>query len=221
MKRLIAILCLFLSACGGGGGSSEPKPDTQPQAAPSGSATVVFYGDSTFEGAPYPNRTQAARVSDRLGIPIDSAAVSGTRLSDLLLGRDGRNPTLNQSLRRFPNARYVLENFGINDSAQLDPNGFRDSLRQFIYEVRAAGKTPILVTPSPSFRADPTFHQSFLDYVQIVREIAAEQGVALIDVNAAFPWITNADLTEGVHPLPAVYEQIADYLAAQLSALMI
>lgn len=219
MKALItAILAISLAACGGGGGS-EPEKATQ-QAAPSGTATVLFYGDSTFVGAPYPNRTQADRVSDRLGIPIDSAAVSATRLFQLLAGSDGRNPPLRQSLTLHPNARFVLENFGINDSGMQQPEAFRNDLRQFVLEVRAAGRTPILVTPNPSYRADPALQASFLAYVQVIREVAAEQGAHLIDVNTQFAWITNDDLTEGVHPLPAVYEQIADFLASELRAIM-
>lgn len=219
MKALIsAILAISLVACGGGGGSGPEK--AAPQAAPSGTATVLFYGDSTFEGAPYPNRTQAARVSDRLGIPIDSAAVSATRLFQLLAGSDGRNPPLRQSLALHPNARFVLENFGINDSGMQQPETFRNDLRQFVLEVRAAGRIPILVTPNPSYRSDPALQASFLAYVQVIREVAAEQGAHLIDVNAQFAWITNDDLTEGVHPLPAVYEQIADFLAAELQVIM-
>jgi lysophospholipase L1-like esterase len=86
---------------------------------------------------------------------------------------------------------FLMIQFGHND--QKPGSGyvpaatdFKDYLLRYITEARAHGATPILVTPMNrrNFDADGKIVQTLGDYPQAMREVAAQQKVALIDLNA-------------------------------------
>ncbi|MGA8940452.1 MAG: rhamnogalacturonan acetylesterase [Acidobacteriaceae bacterium] len=86
---------------------------------------------------------------------------------------------------------YLMLQFGHNDQkpgkgyvpAATD---FKTYLLQYIHEVRAHGATPILVTPMNrrNFDASGKIIQTLGEYPQAMREVAQQQHVALIDLNA-------------------------------------
>ncbi len=86
---------------------------------------------------------------------------------------------------------YLIIQFGHNDQktgigyvpAATD---FRTYLLRYIAGARAHGATPILVTPMNrrNFDANGRIVQTLGDYPEAMREVAAEQKVALIDLNA-------------------------------------
>ena len=89
---------------------------------------------------------------------------------------------------------YVLIQFGHNDSHEpgrpesTDAAGdYRDYLRRYVDESRAAGATPILVTPMHrrTFGADGTLADTLRPYADAMEAVAAEENVALIDLHAA------------------------------------
>ena len=85
---------------------------------------------------------------------------------------------------------YLAIQFAHND--QKPGNGFvsipdyKAQLKSYIDQARARGATPILVTAMNRRSFDETGHirQTLGDYPQATRDIAAEQHVALIDLNA-------------------------------------
>jgi len=86
---------------------------------------------------------------------------------------------------------YLMIQFGHND--QKPGNGyvpaatdFKTYLLQYITAARAHGATPILVTPMNrrNFDADGKIVQTLGDYPAVMREVAEEQKLALIDLNA-------------------------------------
>ncbi|WP_158824109.1 rhamnogalacturonan acetylesterase [Granulicella sp. S156] len=86
---------------------------------------------------------------------------------------------------------YLMIQFGHND--QKPGNGyvpaatdFKTYLLQYITEARAHGATPILVTPMNrrNFDADGKIVQTLGDYPAAMREVAEQQKLALIDLNA-------------------------------------
>ena len=86
---------------------------------------------------------------------------------------------------------YLMIQFGHND--QKPGNGyvpaatdFKTYLLQYITEARAHGATPILVTPMNrrNFDADGKIVQTLGDYPAVMREVAKQQKLALIDLNA-------------------------------------
>jgi hypothetical protein len=70
----------------------------------------------------------------------------------------------------------------------LEPfTSYKEQLKLYIAEARRKGATPVLVTSMPRrhFGADGKIANSLGDYPQAVRQTAAEEGVTLIDLNAA------------------------------------
>jgi len=87
---------------------------------------------------------------------------------------------------------YVLIQFGHNDASEhkLDrytpPDQYRDNLRRFIHEARSLNAHPILLTPVMRRRFDEqgNFYDTHGRYAHIVREVAHDEGVPLIDMHA-------------------------------------
>ncbi len=87
---------------------------------------------------------------------------------------------------------FVIIQFGHNDQKDDDPRryapaqtDFKAFLRSFIADVLAKGATPILATSVArrKFGKDGRVVQTLADYPQALRDVAAETGVALIDMN--------------------------------------
>jgi lysophospholipase L1-like esterase len=86
---------------------------------------------------------------------------------------------------------YVFIEFGHNDSSKektdryTPPEDYRRNLVRFISDVRAKGATPVLMTPvmRRRFDKDGNFQDSHGVYPDIVRAVAAEYKVALIDMH--------------------------------------
>ncbi len=86
---------------------------------------------------------------------------------------------------------YLMIQFGHNDQKPGQgyvpaATDFKTYLLQYIREARAHGATPILVTPMNrrDFDADGKIVPTLGDYPQTMREVAAQQDVALVDLNA-------------------------------------
>ena len=88
---------------------------------------------------------------------------------------------------------YVLIQFGHNDQRLNDPTKgtdpqttYRKYMNQYVDDARAAGIKPILVT-SLSRRLwgqDGKIHSNLQPYVDVVKEIATQKNVPLIDLHA-------------------------------------
>jgi lysophospholipase L1-like esterase len=86
---------------------------------------------------------------------------------------------------------YVLIQFGHNDESKektdryTPPDEYRRNLLRFVADVRAKRATPVLLTPvmRRRFDAQGIFHDTHGEYPDIVRAVAAEQKVALIDMH--------------------------------------
>ena len=85
---------------------------------------------------------------------------------------------------------FLMVQFAHNDQKPgpgfVSVADYKDSLRQYVADARAHGATPILVTSMNrrSFDAEGHIQQTLGEYPQAMREVAAEQTVALIDLNA-------------------------------------
>ncbi len=96
----------------------------------------------------------------------------------------------------------VLIQFGHNDAYRARPQrwapartDYRDNLLRFIWDVRTAGGTPVLLTPVArrSFGPDGKAKADFADYSAVVRELAASTGTPLIDLEAlSRAWVDRA-----------------------------
>jgi lysophospholipase L1-like esterase len=81
---------------------------------------------------------------------------------------------------------YVLMQFGHNDLAAVQLPRFKQYFVDFIKETKDHGATPVLVTPMNrrTMDANGKVRPSLGEYPEAIRQVAREQGVALIDLNA-------------------------------------
>jgi lysophospholipase L1-like esterase len=172
--------CLLLPACG--------LPDRQKTAAP---LKIVIVGDSTV--ANYPTTVPDRGWGQFIGEYFDDS------VTVVNLARNGRSTKTfiseglwQKALLERPN--YVLIQFGHNDSHAPDrpeatsaATTFRDYLRQYIDESRAAGAVPILITPVQrrTYGPDGRLDNSLLPYAEAMKAVAREKNVSLIDLNAS------------------------------------
>ncbi|RKR81477.1 lysophospholipase L1-like esterase [Mucilaginibacter gracilis] len=92
--------------------------------------------------------------------------------------------------RELKEGDYVLIQFGHNDevptkASYINEAGFKTNLIKFITESRNKKTTPVLITPVARrrFDADGKVQASHDVYSAIVRSVAAEQNVPLIDLD--------------------------------------
>ncbi len=88
--------------------------------------------------------------------------------------------------------QYVLIQFGHNDmpgkgpARETDPSStYPENLIRYVAEARAAGATPILVTPLVRriFKTDGTLRMELAPWADAVRKVAIEHRVPLVDLN--------------------------------------
>ncbi len=143
---------------------------------------IALIGDST--------------VNDEGGWGVGFRASFGPPVEVMNFARNGRSSksfrdegTWAKVLPEKPN--YVLIQFGHNDVPGKGPDRETDAMTyhanivRYIEEVRAAGRTPVLVTSivRRNFDADGKIKRdSLIPYVTEVRKIAAEKNVPLIDL---------------------------------------
>ena len=183
-------------------GGWDPTDDVPARLAPPAKAsaevadgpTLFLAGDSTLADKPdldYPERGwgQLLREFIRPPLILDNRAVNGR--STKSFRAKGHWDALLEALSP---GDWVLIQFGHNDAKATDPSRFADpdgeyraNLRRFVRETRARGGRPILATPVARRRFDEhgAFYDSHGEYPRVVREVAHEEGVPLIDMETA------------------------------------
>jgi pectate lyase len=164
-----------------------------PEAARAESKTVriVIIGDSTVCNYPenVPTRGWGQFVQ---GYFNDAVAVVNWAKSGRSTKTFIKEGLWKKALTEKPD--FVLIQFGHNDSHATDrpeatsaAGDFRDYLRGYIDESRAAGATPILVTPMHrrTFDKDGKLTDILGPYAEAMKEVGAEKKVAVVDLHAA------------------------------------
>ncbi|MCX6543667.1 MAG: pectinesterase family protein [Acidobacteria bacterium] len=165
---------------------ARPERPVPPSAAksPTWRVRIVLVGDST--------------VTDKAGWGSGFKKRLGDRADCINLARNGRSSKSfiaeghwTEALKA--RADYALIQFGHNDmpgkgpDRETDPTTtYRAYLGQYVDEAIAAGVTPIIVTPLTRrlFGPDGKIHSDLGDYAAAARAVAAEKGVAVIDLHA-------------------------------------
>jgi len=174
MRSVLALLlAAALAACGGG--SDEPQQTQSAQSAPAAEAApphIELFGDSTL-------RMVGFELAKVYGDRIENRAVNGTSSTMLIAGTDGLNAPWPGSV----DAPYVIVNHGLADGyayyGQLTQAQYRANLEIL---ASAPGAQVIFQTPLPSTAPG----RDMTEYAQTMREVAAERGLRLIDMNACF-----------------------------------
>ncbi len=152
--------------------------------------TIYLAGDSTVTDqarAPWAAWGQTLPRFFGPGVAIANHAESGETL--LAFRHEGRLAKILSTIRA---GDYLFLQFGHNDqkpgATHLDAfTTFKEQLRLYIAEARRKGAIPVLVTSMPRRKFDDAGRivNTLGDYPEAVRQTAAEEAVALIDLNAA------------------------------------
>jgi acyl-CoA thioesterase-1 len=229
MKRnLVFLAVVTLSGCGG---SSDPvsTPATIAQAGSASAAstaasdatastpvTIDAEGDSTMKGALLVNGTYVfanmpapavaqAQLIQKLGvegITVENDGVVGETVGEDISGWAGIAP-LATRLATDP-SRVVIENYGLNDSLEVDIQTYHDNLVAWIAVVKQAGKIPVLEEPNPS---SLSYYTQLPAFAAMVDQVGYEQQVLVIQQYNYILSLSNwqSMLTDGIHPDQALY----------------
>jgi lysophospholipase L1-like esterase len=154
--------------------------------------TVFLAGDSTMASKRPEKRPETGwgeflqQHLDESRVRVDNHAQNGRSTRTFI--SEGRWQAILDKLRA---GDYVFIQFGHNDSSKekvdryTPPEDYRANLVRFVGEVRARKATPILLTPvmRRRFSQDGRIQDSHGVYPDIVRRVAAEQKVTLIDMH--------------------------------------
>jgi len=176
MKRL-AILCLFV------------WPGIVFSQAP---ATIYLAGDSTMAQKLPEKRPETGwgemlqQFFDSKRIRVENHAQNGRSTKTFI--SENRWATLVAKLKE---GDYVFIQFGHNDSAKekveryTSPEEYRANLMRFVADVQAKKAIPVLLTPvmRRRFNSEGIFYDTHGVYPDIVRSVATEQKVMLIDMH--------------------------------------
>ena len=177
MKIVIALTWLLalpftFGGCGGsGGGASGDVGDNNPD-------LVACMGDSITSGynsagAPYPSRLAVMSGKTVLNFGVPGAQSSyGTSL-------------IGSVVNRKPGYVFIL--YGSNDAINgTGPDTTKQHLRYIISVCKANSCVPILATPPKMALGHAVYDGAAAHTATAIRELAKEEGVALVDLYKAF-----------------------------------
>ncbi len=152
--------------------------------------TLYLAGDSTVTDQPMAPSASWGQMLPRFFAPdisIANHAESGETLKSFVT-----ELRLDKLLSKLAPGDWVMIQFGHNDQKSQWPQTYveaattyRSWLRVYLAEVRRRGATPLLVTSPERRHFDAAGHivDSHGEYPQAVRDVAREEGVALIDLH--------------------------------------
>lgn len=177
MRFVFAVFVLFAAACVSFG---QKRP-----------ITIFLAGDSTM-AAKLPEKRPETGWGEMLGqhfkdgtVRIENRAANGRSTKTFI--SEGKWRSIIDDLKK---GDYVFIQFGHNDSSKdkgeryTPLEDYRRNLVRFVEEVRYMGGQPILLTPVVRRRFDKEgkFYNTHGEYPGIVRSVAKEQKVTLIDM---------------------------------------
>jgi lysophospholipase L1-like esterase len=151
--------------------------------------TVFLAGDSTVTDQPREPGASWGQMLPRFfkpGVAVANHAESGETMKSFIGGL-----RLAKILSQMKKGDYLFIQFGHNDEKQNWPQTYVEAhttyqayLKVFIAEARLRGATPVLVTSMQrrQFDGGGKIRNSHGDYPEVVREVAKEEKVALIDL---------------------------------------
>ena len=162
---------------------------------------VVCAGDSitlgyACDGPTYP--TQLAAMSGKrvrnCGVGGVTASYGASKISSYLSCKPG----------------YVCILYGANDAiCDGTPAGVKRNLRSIIAACKNNKSIPILATTPPMIKGHKLYNGAARAVNEAIRELASEEGVALVDLYKAFGSGEEYLVSDGLHPNAAGAELIA------------
>jgi len=163
-----------------------------PAALGQGTITVFLAGDSTMAPKLETKRPETGwgehlqKHFDERRVRVDNRAMNGRSTRTFIA--ENRWQAILDALRP---GDFVFIQFGHNDGAKdkvdryTPPEDYRRNLERFVAEVRAKRATPVLLTPvmRRRYNSQGVFYDSHGEYPDIVRRVATERKVALVDMH--------------------------------------
>lgn len=160
--------------------------------------TVYLAGDSTCANKQPDKRPETGWGEMLAGhfkdgkVKIDNRAMNGRSTKTFI--SEGRWQAIVDALKK---GDYVFIQFGHNDSSKdkgeryTPPEDYRKNLVRFIADVRGKGATPVLLTPvmRRRFNEKGEFYDTHGEYPDIVRTVAGEHKVKLLDMHRKTEWL--------------------------------
>jgi lysophospholipase L1-like esterase len=151
--------------------------------------TIFLLGDSTVCDQPLEPYSSWGQMLTRFfgpGVAIANHAESGESLRSSLGAR-----RLDKVLSLIKPGDYLFIQYGHNDQKEKGEGvgaftTYKSDLKMFVAEARKRGATPVLLTSvnRRNFNDQGKVYSTLGDYPEAVRQVANEEKVALIDLNA-------------------------------------
>lgn len=179
-KWLVSLAVVFLSGIFSPAVTAQKRP-----------VTIFLAGDSTM-AVKLPEKRPETGWGEKLEkhfksgkIKVENHAVNGRSTKTFI--SEGRWQAIADQLKK---GDYVFIQFGHNDQSKekgeryTPPADFKKNLSRFVYEARAKGAVPILMTPvmRRRFDSDGKFYDTHGEYPELAREVGNEMDVVLIDM---------------------------------------
>jgi lysophospholipase L1-like esterase len=156
--------------------------------------TLFLVADSTVSDKPFDEGGNPEKGWGQIfplylkeGIKVDNHAVNGRSTKSFM--DQGR---WDKVLSLMKPGDYVVIEFGHNDQKKEDParyadpdSAYRANLKKYIADAKSKGAHPILATPIVRRRFDEKgqFYDTHGRYPEVVREVAEEEDVPLLDLH--------------------------------------
>jgi lysophospholipase L1-like esterase len=186
---VVAVVAFMCAGCeDGGGGSLGDGHDF----GDNDQNKYVAVGDSITRGynatIPYP-----AVLSSMLGKPVVNKGVNGARAAE---GFSAINATLASNKPGF-----LLILYGANDVIHSNPpSEVIESLRGIIRAAKANKTIPVIATTPPQVGSHSAFNGGVISLNVRIRSLAGEEGVKLVDLEAALDGHNEYFTSDGLHP---------------------
>jgi len=155
-----------------------------------GTPTIYLASDSTVQtygAAQAPQQGWGQRIAEffTADVKFVNKAIGGRSSKSFI--DEGR---LDEIVGLLAPGDYLFAQWGINDRYRSDPTRFTDPastfrqyLNQYIDAAHSKNAIPVLVTPTPRLDfSDGEFHNDFVDYCAAIKQVGADTGTRVIDL---------------------------------------
>jgi lysophospholipase L1-like esterase len=144
-------------------------------------------------------------------VPLLSALWSKTIYNEGMDGGHSSNgaAVVDQFLSQY-NPRYITIYYGSNDVGFIDPDRTISNLQYMIESAKDNGTIPVVATLGPFLNNWAWRKPYAIDLNVMIRQLAADEGIACADIEAALNWNSAYMISDGMHPNDEGHRIIAE-----------
>lgn len=163
-----------------------------------------FFGDTIEEREAVNSTYYQARVYESENAIVENRAIGGRSSKSFV--EEGK---LDDLLEDIKPGDFLFVQFGHNDATAVRPNryvspdDFEQWLQSYVNGAKQRGAIPVLVTPVArySYNSEGEFNEDFKSYGDVMRKMAEEQKIPLIDLSKASIELCNSFGVDGATSL--------------------